>query len=436
MFLRLLFESFRRQKRRKTVALLAIALGMSIATAMISVGTDIGDKINVELRSLGANLVLTPVEDTLDVNIGGVNLKPANEGAFIREADLPKIKGIFWGHNIKGFAPFLSAPENFKVLVEHNTANQSATNIKADLIGTYFAQPLRYGKEEFTTGVRSVNPWWKVEGAWPQDYAEWPQQPPDVLVGSKLAAQNGLVTGNLIEIGGKKLTVSGILNTGGAEDQAIVAPLHIVQGILNQPNAVRRVAVSALTKPEDAFARKDPEKMPPAMRDRWYCSPYANSIAFQIHEVLPDVRVEQIRQVEQNQGRVLSRVSGLMLLLTLAALLAAALAVSAAMAATILERRQEVGLMKSLGAGNGAVASLFLTEAAVLAIVGGLLGFLAGAVLAQRIGQSIFGSSIAVHPVVLAVVLCAAVLITFLGSAGAVRKAVRFDPAVVLRGDA
>ena len=108
MFLRLLFESFRRQKRRKSVALLAIALGMSIATAMIAVGTDIGDKINQELRSLGANLVITPIEDTLDVNIGGVNLKPASEGAVIAEQDLVKIKGIFWGHNIKGYAPFLS----------------------------------------------------------------------------------------------------------------------------------------------------------------------------------------------------------------------------------------------------------------------------------------------------------------------------------------
>ena len=96
MFLRLLFESFRRQKRRKSVALLAIALGMSIATAMIAVGTDIGDKINQELRSLGANIVVTPIEDTLDVNIGGVNLKPASEGAFINEQDLIKIKGIFW----------------------------------------------------------------------------------------------------------------------------------------------------------------------------------------------------------------------------------------------------------------------------------------------------------------------------------------------------
>jgi putative ABC transport system permease protein len=438
MFLRLLFESFRRQKRRKTVALLAIALGMSIATAMIAVGTDIGDKINQELRSLGANLRITPIEDSLDVNIGGVNLKPASEGAVIAEQDLIKIKGIFWGHNIKGYAPFLSDLKVIKTgFTKGGSTQEKPGEIKAELIGTYFAQPLQHGNEQFSTGVRTVNPWWKVEGTWPEDYAAWPQdRPPAVLVGQKLAQQSGFAVGDQIEVDGRKLLISGILNSGGVEDQAVVAPLHIVQTILGQPNAVQRVAVSALTKPEDAFARKDPDKMTPAMRDRWYCSPYANSIAFQIHEVLPNARVEQIRQVEQNQGKVLSRVKGLMLLLALAALLAAALAVSAAMAATILERRQEVGLMKSLGAGNTAVASLFLTEAGFLALAGGLIGFLAGAALAHRIGQSIFGSAIEVHPVVLAIVLCAAVLVTFIGSAGAVRKAMQFDPAVVLRGDA
>ena len=75
MFARLLFESFRRQVRRKAFAVLAITLGMSITTAMVSVATDIGDKINHELRSGSANLVVTPLADTLDVNIGGVDLK-------------------------------------------------------------------------------------------------------------------------------------------------------------------------------------------------------------------------------------------------------------------------------------------------------------------------------------------------------------------------
>jgi putative ABC transport system permease protein len=199
---------------------------------------------------------------------------------------------------------------------------------------------------------------------------------------------------------------------------------------------VRLVLVNARTKPEDAFARRDPGTLSGAVYDRWYCSPYANSIAFQIHEALPNVHVEQIRQVEQNQGKILSQISGLMLLLTVATLLASMLAVSAAMAGTILERRHEVGLMKSLGASNVAVASLFLTEAGLLAVAGGAIGFLVGAMLAHRIGQDIFGSPIDVHPVVLAVVVCAALLVTFLGSAGAVRRAMQFNPAVVLRGDA
>ena len=92
--------------------------------------------------------------------------------------------------------------------------------------------------------------------------------------------------------------------------------------------------------------------------------------------------------------------------------------------------------MKSLGAGNSMVVSLFLTEAGILAIGGGFLGFLAGVILAHRIGQSVFGSAIVVPPVVLAIVLIGALAITFLGSTGAIRKAMRFDPAVVLRGDA
>jgi putative ABC transport system permease protein len=76
MFVRLVYESFRRQKRRKLLAGAAITLGVTVATAMIGVATDIGDKINRELRTIGANLVITPQEDSLDLEIGGVNLKP------------------------------------------------------------------------------------------------------------------------------------------------------------------------------------------------------------------------------------------------------------------------------------------------------------------------------------------------------------------------
>src|SRR5205807_6811921 len=71
--------------------------------------------LNRELRTIGANLVVTPQEDSLDVEIGGVNLKPPSDGAFLNEADLHKIKGIFWHNNITGFAPMLPRSEERRV---------------------------------------------------------------------------------------------------------------------------------------------------------------------------------------------------------------------------------------------------------------------------------------------------------------------------------
>jgi putative ABC transport system permease protein len=199
---------------------------------------------------------------------------------------------------------------------------------------------------------------------------------------------------------------------------------------------VRRVYVSALTKPQDALATRDPKTMTPEVYDRWYCSPYVQSIAYQLQEVIPHSHAEQIRQVAQNEGTVLARIKGLMLLVTLAALFASALAVSASMATAIFERRREVGLMRALGAGNGVVAALFFVEAMLLAIVGGIAGFAAGALLARQIGRSIFNSQIAIEPVLFPIILAIAVIVTFAGSAAAIRRAVQFDPVFALRGEA
>jgi putative ABC transport system permease protein len=420
MFVRLVYESFRRQKRRKLLAGAAIALGVTVATAMIAVATDIGDKINRELRTIGANLLVTPQEDTLDVEIGGVNLKPPSDGAFLNEADLPKIKGTFWHNNITGFAPML--PVN--VAVQHDGKTEDIT-----LLGTYFAKKISFGKEEFTTGVRSTHPWWKVSGAWPDDGSR------DVLVGERLAGRLSARAGDTIAVSGRQLWVSGILSTGGSEDDQIVGPITLAQEIMGRPGAVRRVYVSALTKPEDALARRDPRSMSGPIYDRWYCSPYPQSIAFQLQEAIPHSHAEQIRQVAQNEGAVLTRIEGLIFLITLAALFASALAVSAAMAAAIFERRAEVGLMKALGAGRFGIASIFFAEATLLALIGGLVGFAAGGLLARQIGRSIFDSQITISPVLLPVTLAIAVIVTFAGSAAAIRNAVQLDPVVALRGD-
>jgi putative ABC transport system permease protein len=441
MFPRLVYESFRHQARRKLLAAIAITLGVAVATAMIAVATDIGDKINRELRSYGANLLITPQEDTLDVEVGGVNLKPPSDGAFLNEADLPKIRGTFWHNNIVGFSPTL--PVTVKIKTDEGDDDSTAKQVT--LVGTYFNKTISFGKETFITGVKTTHPWWKVscrDGSTlnPERAAvsscSWPSDDSDnILVGERLAAELAKHPGDRLNVDGRQLSISGILSTGVAEDDQIVAPLSLAQQIIGKPAAVRRVYVSALTKPQDTLAVQDPKTMTPEVRDRWYCSPYVQSIAYQLEEVIPHSHAEQIRQVAQNEGTVLSRIKGLMLLITFASLFASALAVSTAMATAIFERRVEVGLMKALGAGSVAVSSIFFAEAFLLAVIGGTIGFSAGALLARQIGRSIFNSQISIQPVLFPIILAIAVIVTFAGSAAAIRRAVKFDPVFALRGE-
>src|ERR1700685_3566749 len=110
MFLRLVADSFSRRPRHKLLTGAALALGMAVATAALSVSLDVGDRLSHEFRSLGANLLVTPQAGSLPLEIGGVDYRPVNAGAYLPESDLPKLKTIFWQNKIVGFATNLDAP--------------------------------------------------------------------------------------------------------------------------------------------------------------------------------------------------------------------------------------------------------------------------------------------------------------------------------------
>lgn len=415
-------ESFVRQRRRKLLAGLAILLGSTAVTAMLAIGTSVGDKINRELAAYGANIVVSPAADTLDVQVGGVNVRPATAGSYLQEASLGRIKQIFWRNNVTDISPEL--PLTVTVSAAGQTRRVAAT-------GYWFHHAMRQDNATWTMGAPALHPWWKLQGAWPLDDAR-----NQVAVGSELAADLHLSLGQTIQVNGQPVVVRGIVASGDSTEHALLVPLALAQQWIQRPGAVRRVYVSALTKPEDALARRNPDSLSPKLRDRWYCSPYANSIAYQIQETLPNTRAEQIRRIAQGEGAILSRISGLMLLVALAALLAAALAVAASMTTAILERQQEIGLMRALGATRLTIAWLFLAEISILALAAGALGYLAGSFLAARISLQVFGSAIPLNPTLLPAVLLLAVLVSIAGSAPSIWRAMQMEPATVLREDA
>jgi putative ABC transport system permease protein len=431
MFFRIVSDSFTRKPRRKILTAAALALGMAVATATLEVALDVGDRLAREFRSLGANLLVTPASDTLPLEIGGVDYRPVDAGAYLPAADLGKLKTIFWRNNVMGFAPFLDVPV---AIASAESQKNSQKDSHEELIGTWYSHSVSVPDGgTFTTGISATDPWWHVDGRWFSDGAE------EGVAGSSLAQRLNLRAGSKIKIdAGSRthtLTITGIVSTGGREDNSILAPLEVAQDLAGRPGEYRQLLVSALTKPADSFSERDPASMTPVEYDRWYCSPYISSISHQIQQQLPGVDVRAIRQVAEGEGRILTRVSGLMWMVTIAALFAAALAVGATSATTVLERRLEIGLMKALGASRRSVSSFFIAEQLFLALVGGLLGYALGIILARALGIGIFGVAPELRWILLPIVLALAAVVALLGSLLPLGRASRVDPAPVLRGE-
>jgi putative ABC transport system permease protein len=438
MFLRLVADSFGRRPRHKLLTGAALALGMAVATAALSVALDVGDRLAKEFRSLGANLLVTPEADSLPLEIGGVDYRPVNAGAYLPEADLPKLKTIFWHNNIMGFSPVLEVRVT-SWTPQYSPASATFVKPAADgdsvLIGAWsdHSVPLPEGGG-FVTGLKQTSPWWRVDGSWFQDGAG------ECIVGKAFADRHSVTIGSPLHLAsgssdGLSLRVTGIFTSGGSDDNAVVTSLSIVQQYVGKPGQYRKLYVSALTKPEDDFARREPKTMNASEFERWSCSPYVSSIAYSVKKVLPGADVRVIRRVAEGEGQILTRVQMLLWLVTGAALLAAALAVGASSAASVIERRIEIGLMKALGAGSATVGFLLAAEQLLLAFVGGGVGYALGIIMARLLGEKIFGAAPEPSLIVLLVILALATLVTLLGSAIPLRRASRYEPAPILRGE-
>lgn len=435
MFRRLLWQAFARQRTRKILALTAIVAGMTVVTALLSLRVSAGDALNRELSAYGANILIQPAADTVPLDLNGVDLRPAGAGAYLAEADLGRIKQVFWANNITAFAP--------EIFVPVTVAAPGGAAVPATLEGTYFDREIAIPghAQPFRTGLERLEPAWSVTGRWPSDPTPQADSaaPLEALAGTTLAARLGLHAGDRVLArtahGSEALVITGIVATGAGQDDALIAPLAAAQALAGEPGKVRDVLVSAITKPEDAFARQDPNVLPPAEAERWMCSPYAVSIARELQDNFPGSAVHPVRPVAETQGVILHKLDLLMLLITLCALAACALAIASAMSATLVERRGEMALMRALGARQGAISGLFLAEAAVLGLIGGLAGFALGEWAAARLARGVLEMSVGWNWIVLPLILVLAAAVVAAGSAAALRRAALLEPALLLRGE-
>ena len=417
------------QKGKMLLIAFTIALGTSLATGMLNVMQDVSDKVNKELKSYGANITVKPKDSSLLSDIYDVGDGEALNAAYLREDELGKLKTIFWAFNIVDFTPFLDASVT---LPDGSTA---------PMVGTWFNHHLDLPTgESLDAGVVGMRSWWDVTaGRWLDEKDE--NAVSEIMAGAVLAQRMGWQAGDTVLLKGshgeQTVTLVGIYDAGGDEDEQIFATLDLAQALTDRENKVASIEVSALTTPDNDLARRA-ARNPAALSSRdyetWYCTAYVSAICYQIQEVITGSVANAVRQVAESEGTILDKTQLLMILITALSLIGSALGISNLVTASVMERAQEIGLLKAIGAKDRSITGVVMTEILITALVGFVAGYFMGFGFAQLIGQSVFGSAVEMEPLVIPVVAGLIALVTIAGSLPAIRMVLRLRPAEVLHG--
>lgn len=426
MFWRIVKGALFRQKGKMALIAFTVALGASLATSMLNTMLGVGDKVNQELKTYGANINVLPKEASLLDDLYGMQEKEGQVQKYLKESELPNIKTIFWAYNIVDYTPYLNT---------WVSCNNDSKHTK--MVGTWFNNHMDLPTgESVDTGMIRLKNWWEVQGEWLSE-----NDSDSVMLGKIYADRNGFKVGDEIQLKSnnldKKLKVKGIFSSGSDEDAFIYATLKTAQEFAGVTGVVNKVEVSALTTPDNDLARKaakNPLSLTIKEWEVWYCTAYVSAICYQITEVMTDSVAKPIRQVAESEGDILNKTTLLMVLITVLTLIGSGFGISNLITASVMERSNEIGLQKAIGASNGRIISIILVEIILTAIFGTVIGYGVGLLLTQIIGLTVFGSAIAPTAMVVPIVAILIILVTILGSIPAIRYLLNLNPTEVLHG--
>jgi putative ABC transport system permease protein len=239
---------------------------------------------------------------------------------------------------------------------------------------------------------------------------------PYCIVGNKVAGQAGVHAGDrlFLQENNSEITcrISAVEAPGSENDSNVVVSLEVAQRLTGLHGRINLVRVSFPGTPAQI-----------------------NDFIVSLSRQLPEADVQGIRQFTEGEAKIYNRISGLLTATVGIVLLLTALCVMAAMTNVAMERKMDVGLMKAIGGATRRVLRLFLVEAALLGLAGGLLGAAIGIFLSIGLGKAVFGVAarprLIVYPVAVALTIFVAIL-----SAFPLRRLASIRPASVFRGEA
>ncbi len=383
MYVRMVMASLLRRRSRMIIALLAISIGAMILSGLVTIYYDVPRQMGQQFRSYGANMILTA------------------EGETITPEQVEQTIALIPEDKLVGAAAYRYQT----VRINDRPVMACAADLEQ---------------------VQKTSPFWLVEG-------EWPSQEGQLMAGKNIArtfnlkegkrttctfapeAQteaSGSETEEIIPDNWTDFTVTGILDTGGKEEDYVYMLPPDMEKLTGLPTEydVCELSVSAN-------------------------SDQLSELAEQISTQVEGITARLVKRVTQSEDTVLTKLQSLVLLVTVVVLALTMICVATTMTAVVAERRKEIGLRKALGASNESIIAEFMGEGIVLGAFGGLLGGLLGFAFAQVVSRNVFNSSIRLMPWLIPVTILASVVVTGIACLIPIRSATQIDPALVLKGE-
>ena len=384
MFWRIVRRLLGANRGRLFVILLALGAGAAVTAALLNLQVDANRRITTEFRAFGANVVITPI----------VTASP-DTPAWLDANVFQRIEALH-SHDRVTAAAFL----------------YFTSTVRRDGAGS--AAPLRAivaGYQVTNEDLGRIVPFKSLEG---KGSITIDSEACDL--GQKLAATLQAHNGDLLHLktmlAEQECYVGEILSFGGPEDNQIFLNLSYAQALAVLPGRISLVELSVPGTPQSV--------------ERYVA---------ELRKQLPGTNISLVRQFTEGETKIYNRISGLLTATVVIVLLLTGLCVMAAMTNVAMERRNDVGLMKAIGGATRRVLRLFMMEAALLGLAGGVIGAAAGILLSIWLGKQVFGVAaqprLIVYPVSVALTTIVAIL-----SAYPLRRLASVRPASVFRGEA
>jgi putative ABC transport system permease protein len=341
-------RNIRTRSLRSFLTILGIVIGVFLIVSLLSLSEGLKSTINQQLQAMGGEMVMVMPgsdEDLLTSMMFG--------GAKLQREDIEAIKKAKGVDRVLGFS--------------------------------YTGAIARYKEESKQLAIGGYDPWKEgldilsIFQGWSLSDGKWPSKGNELLIGSQVATEifsKEVKIGGEMTIKGRKFKVAGILNSLGSkqDDSMVYMDMSVYQDITGEK---RGTAAYAMVKLEDGVDE--------------------NVVAESIEDALKETRKRRSGTDEadfsvitsEKMGQIAGNILGVIQIVIFGfasiAIIVGGIGITNSMFTSVRERTKEIGIMKAIGAKNSAILLIFLFEAGIVGLIGGIGGTLLGFILAKGI---------------------------------------------------